>query len=797
MAKRSRGVRLLVMLAAGLLSAATLAVCIVAGLYLYFGPQLPDAGDIGQTQLNEPLRIYTADHKLIGEYGTERRIPLTYDQIPRAQVYAFVAAEDDRFFKHPGVDYQGLARAVVHLITTGRKTQGGSTITMQLARNLYLTRDKTYTRKIKEMILALRLESKLSKQQIMELYLNKIYLGERAYGVGAAAKVYYNKPIDRLSLAQMAMIAGLPKAPSAFNPIANPERAKQRRDYVLDRMHALGFIDDAAYQSALKTPVSAGEDEERRDTNPVRYDARYVAEMVRQDMVARYGDSAYTGGYRVTTTLSSKRQEAADNALRKDLLAYDARHAWHGPEKHLDAATLDNDSALHDALDNMSERGGLVPAVVTATDGSNMQLVTAQYGRITIGASQMPWLSAGKNASQLAKRGDVVRLAYTGSKDQSKAWTLAEIPKVQGAMVAMNPHTGGIEALVGGFDYGLSKYNRAVQARRQPGSSFKPFLYSAALAHGFSAATLVNDAPVVYNTPGLDNSWRPQNYSGKIFGPTRLREGLVHSRNLVSIRVLRRIGVGNAIDWASRFGLPADQMPHNLSLALGSASFSPLQMAEGYSVFANEGFRVKPYYIQKITDGRGNVAFQAEPKVACDDTFDCPALADTAGPQDDSRLAERAIPADNAYIVGDMMRDVIKHGTGRGALKLGRNDLSGKTGTTNDQIDAWFVGFNSNLVAISWVGFDKLTPMGHAETGAHAALPMWVDFMRIALDGMPDATPKQPDDIQTVQIDPDSGQRSLGGGGIPEIFRPDEIPTVEQAKRSGKHDSANEVQQLF
>lgn len=795
MKKRSRGVRIVVVLLAGLLSAATLVVCVVAGVYLYFGPQLPDAGDIGKTQFDEPLRVYTADHKLIGEYGTERRKPVTYDQIPKQQVNAFVAAEDDRFWQHPGVDYQGLMRAAVNLVTTGSKTQGGSTITMQLARNLYLSDAKTYTRKIKEVILALRLESKLSKQQVMELYLNKIYLGERAYGIGAAAQVYYDKPLAKLDLAQRAMLAGLPKGPSAFNPIASPARAKQRRNYVLERMHALGYIDDAAWKHARDAPISAGQS--NGEKSPVRYAARYVAEMVRQDMVARYGDKAYTGGFTVTTTIRSQRQKAADHALRKGLMAYDARHGWHGPEKTLDSATMDDSQALQDALDGMVSRGRLVPAAVLSTDGQDIHLVTGQYGKITLGARQIPWLHGHKAASSLVGRGDVVRLASTGSKDDAKQWSLAEIPDIQGALVAMNPHTGGIEALTGGFDFGLSKFNRAVQARRQPGSSFKPLLYSAALANGFTAATIVNDAPVVYQGSGLDNSWRPQNYSGKIYGPTRLREGLVHSRNLVSIRVLRRIGVGAAIKHISKFGLPPDQMPHNLSLALGSASFSPLQMAGAFSVIANEGYRVKPYYISKITDGGGKIVFRAKPRVACDKADDCPALAHTGGSDDGSRLAPHVIKSDNAYIVGDMMRDVIKHGTGRGALKLGRKDLSGKTGTTNNQIDAWFSGFNANLVTVSWVGFDKLKPMGRSETGAHAALPVWTDFMGTALAGKPEAMPPKPDDIETVRIDPHTGQRALHGGGIPEIFRKGHAPTVEKARHSGKHDSSNEVQQLF
>ena len=788
-----RAARFVVFLIAGLLSAATLAVCVVAGVYLYFGPQLPQAGDIGETEFNEPLRIYTADRKLIAEYGVERRLPRTYDEIPKAVVDAFVAAEDDRFFEHPGVDYQGIIRAAIHLIETGRKTQGGSTITMQLARNLYLTNDRTYVRKIKEIILALRLESKLSKEQLLELYLNKIYLGNRAYGVGAASEAYYNKPLDELDVAQTAMIAGLPKAPSRYNPLASPERAKQRRNYVLSRMQTLGMISDETYEQAIDAPVTAGENDTERED---RQEADYVAEMVRQDMIARYGDKAYTEGFDVTTTIESGRQGAADRALRRDLLAYDARHEWHGPEKTLDTATLDDAQALREALEKMSVIGGLVPAVVERVAQRSATLVTERYGEVTLDAGQMPWLGQGQSADALISRGDVVRLAHTGSDDEARAWTLAAIPEVQGAMVALDPDTGAIEALSGGFDFDASKFNRAVQARRQPGSSFKPFLYSAALDNGFTPASIINDAPVVYGG-GIGEAWRPQNYSGRIHGPTRMREGLVHSRNLVSIRLLRSIGIDAAIDHISEFGLPAEQMPRDLSLALGSASFSPLQMAQAYAVFANGGYGVKPYYISRIEDGRGDVRFAAEPRVACERVADCPALEATGGDADSDRLAPRVVDAANAWLIGDMMRDVIRRGTGRRATTLERSDLSGKTGTTNDQIDAWFVGFNADLVAISWVGFDKLTPMGSSETGAHAALPMWIDFMRDALAGTPEAMPPRPADLVTVNIDPETGQRALDGGGIPETFRPNNVPSEEEARRSGDNAPSSEVEKLF
>jgi penicillin-binding protein 1A len=790
----SRTGRVVVFFIAGLLSAATLLVCVAIGVYLYFAPGLPQPSDALHMPINEPLRIYTADHKLIGTYGAERRLPVTYDQIPHKMVQAFVAAEDERFFQNPGIDYRGLLRAAIHLITTGHKTQGGSTITMQLARNLYLSREKTYVRKIKEIILALRLESTFTKQQIFQFYVNKIYLGEHAFGVGAAARTYYQKPLGKLTLAQIAMLAGLPKAPSGFNPIVHPARAKQRRAYVLGRMHALGMINDTAYQKALAAPITAHQRTPSKDRN----EARYVAEMVREYMVAHYGKKkAYTHGFKVITTIDSQRQREANRALRKDLLAYDGRHDWHGPEKTLSKATMSDPQKSKKALADMIMRGGLVPAVVTAVGDQHITLMTQKYGQVKLGADQIPWLHGHDSAAKLVSPGDVVRLAYTGAKDKAKAWTLAEIPKVQGALVALDPHTGAIEALVGGFDYGLSKFNRAVATRRQPGSSFKPFLYSAALANGFTAATLVNDAPVVYGASGVASAWRPQNYGGTISGPTRLREGLVHSINLVAIRVLRSIGIPTAIQYISKLGLPAKQMPHNLSLALGSAAFSPLQMAGGYAVLANEGFRVKPYYISEIKNAHGKKLFQAHPQVACDNIMNCPALMAVDDPPDKQHLAPRVIKADNAYIVGDMMRDVIRHGTGRAARKLGRHDLSGKTGTTNQQTNAWFAGFNANLVAVSWVGFDNPKPLGFGETGAHAALPMWMDFMGSALAGQPEALPTRPKNIVTVKINPQTGQRALGTGGIAEIFRRGHAPTIEEAKHSGKHAPAAEVKQLF
>lgn len=793
---KSLSLRLLVGLLAVLLSAATLLVLVAVGAYMYFSPQLPDTEDVGQTRLNEPLRIYTADHHLIGEFGTERRIPVTFDEIPDKLANAFVAAEDDRFWQHAGLDYHGLMRAGINLLTTGRKTQGGSTITMQLARNLYLSGERTYTRKFKEMLIALRLESELSKEEILALYLNRIYMGHRAYGVGAAAQVYYGKPLKELTLAEQAMIAGLPKAPSAFNPIANPKRAKQRRNYVLDRMHKLGYIDDRAWQKARVADITAGK--KTGQAGPLRYQAQYVAEMVRQDMEARFGDRAYTGGYNVTTTLHGKRQLAANKALQRGLLKYTARHGWPGAEKSLDDNVVDDKEALQDELDEMPIRGGLVPAVVLKTQGSTVELATSQYGRVTLSAQHIPWLANNQATSQLVKKGDVVRLVNVAAGGKEKQWRMTAIPQVQGALVAMNPHTGAIEALVGGFDFSLSSFNRAVQARRQTGSAFKPFVYSAALDNGYNAATIINDAPIVYHSPGMKKAWRPRNFSGRVHGPTRMRDGLVFSRNLVSIRVLQGIGLDPAIDYISQFGLPRQQMPRNLSLALGTAAYSPLQMAGAFSIFANSGFRVKPHYISKIEDGRGDIVFNANPRLACDDLDECPALEQVDTGDHEPRLAKRVIDEGNAFIMNDILRDVIKRGTGRRAQVLDRKDIAGKTGTTNDEVDSWFPGYTRDLVTVVWAGFDQLKPMGGSEGGAYFALPIWIDFMGTALKGTPEKLPPKPEDIVTLNIDPNTGNRlPEGGGGIAEYFEKGHEPAVETVEPEDGSDSNADVEELF
>ncbi|HLQ84556.1 MAG TPA: PBP1A family penicillin-binding protein [Salinisphaeraceae bacterium] len=768
-----------------LLTALLLAVCVAIGLFLYYGEQLPATNHVTQATINEPLRIYTANGELIRSFGGKLRLPVTYEQIPQILIEAFLAAEDDRFFQHPGVDYQGLARAALNLVATGSKSQGGSTITMQLARNMYLSRERTFTRKFKEIILALRLESRLGKRQILALYLNNVYLGSGTFGVGAAAKVYYDKEVDELTLAQAATIAGLPKAPSLDNPRHDPERARSRRAYVLGRMLHNELIDQAAYEQAMAQPIVTAE----RGASERFRGADYIAEMVRREMIERYGDEVYSQGYRVYTTINIGRQSAAVHALRDNLLAYDARHGWRGAQKTLPEEVLSDDKALQQALAEHAAIGSLLPAAVLATEGAQMTLATHKHGDITLGAAANPWLKRGAAADSLVSPGDIVWLRQTEAED--KPWQLAQIPEVQGALIALNPMTGAVQALVGGFAFKLSNFNRAVEAYRQPGSAIKPFIYAAALANGFTAASLINDAPVVYGTSS--GAWRPENYGRGIHGPTRLREGLVHSRNLMTIRLLRAVGIGNTIDFLTRFGLPRERMPRNLTLALGTPTFTPMQMAAGLAVMANGGYRVMPYLIDRIENARGELVFQAEPAVVCQQATGCdPLLEAHTQAELDAPWAPRVIAADTAYIIGDIMRDVIQRGTGGGARVLGRNDLSGKTGTTNDMVDAWFTGFNSRLVAVAWVGFDNPHTLGARETGARAALPIWVDFMRIALQGVPESIMPRPDEIVNVRINPHTGQKALDGGGIAEIFSRDAAPTAKEARTHREFDPTEE-----
>ncbi|MEQ1440529.1 penicillin-binding protein 1A [Fontimonas sp. SYSU GA230001] len=756
--------------------------------------ELPSVASLRELQLAVPLRIYSADGRLIGEFGAERRALLRYDELPPQLIGAFLAAEDDRFFTHPGIDWQGLLRASFKYLSTGEKSQGGSTITMQLARNVFLSSERTFTRKFKEILLAIRIERELSKEQILELYLNKIFLGERAYGVGAAALVYFDKDVGALTLGEMATIAGLPKAPSRDNPVASPERAQARRDYVLRRMRDLGRVSQQDYQAALEEPVVV-----RPYRAKVDVEADYVAEMARAELVAQYGEDAYARGFVVTTTIDSARQAAANAALRNALLEYDQRHGWRGPESRIEPALLQpgRERELARAFERLPTIGGLEPAIVTDFRADRVSLVTRQ-GSLTLAKPAFEWarLSVEKNPLQ---PGEVVRLQVT-----SAGARLAQVPQVQGALVALDPADGAIQALVGGFDFYAGKFNRATQARRQAGSGFKPFLYSAALENGFTPASVLLDAPVVYDDPGLESSWRPENYGGDIQGPMRLREALVQSRNLVSIRLLQSIGVATARDYVPRFGLPQDRLPQDLTMALGSAVFTPLELARGYATIANGGFVVDPYFIREVRDSSGRTVFAAQPRRACAECAEPqpPASgatdpAATPAPADPS-LAPRAIDPRTIWMITDILHDVTVRGTAAKVAQLGRNDLAGKTGTTNDETDAWFNGFQKHLVAVAWVGFDQPTPLGRGEVGGRAALPAWMDFMRVALKDVPQETLPRPAGLAEVRINRNSGRLAAAGdpAAIFETVPQDRIPEPEDAAAQ-RRDETDGLQDLY
>ncbi len=751
-----------------------LGIVSVLGAYLYVRPELPSTAELRDMRMQVPLRVYTRDMKLIAEFGEVKRRPLVYEQIPPLFVKAILAAEDDRFFEHPGVDYQGLLRAVVNLVTTGEKTQGGSTITMQVARNFFLSRDKTYLRKLSEIFLALNIEHELSKEEILTLYLNKIYLGNRAYGIAAAANVYYGTTVDHLTLPQIAMIAGLPKAPSAYNPIANRKRATLRRNYVLRRMHELGFIDDTAYEAARNHV-----DKARLHGLDIEVKADYVAEMARKYMVEHFGNGAYSDDYRVVTTIDSRLQRAARAAHCQALIAYDRRHGYRGAEDHVELTSLERPADWDAVLRDRYTVCGLVAALVTAVDQDHATLRLPDGRVVELGPKAFKWARpfiderhrgpTPASPAQVLSVGDVVRL-----QDTKAGWRFAQLPDVEGALVSLAPDDGRILALVGGFDFRRSKFNRVVQAYRQPGSNFKPFLYSAALEKGFTPASLINDAPVVFDDPGLEDSWRPENYSGRFFGPTRLREALIHSRNLVSIRLLRAIGTDYVIDYASRFGFERDRLPRNLSLALGSGVTTPLTLATAYAALANGGYRITPYLVDRVYGPGDALRYQADPERVCPDETGCED-AETGRP---IKPAKRIMTPENNYLMNSLLRDVIRRGTGRRARRLGRHDLAGKTGTTNDQKDAWFSGFNRDIVAVSWVGFDQVHSLGRRETGAKAALPMWMAYMKVALADRPEHPLVRPPGLVTVRIDPQTGllARSDQKHVLFETFRTANVP---------------------
>jgi penicillin-binding protein 1A len=773
-------------LAAAALGIATL----ISGAYLFLQPSLPSVEAMRRIELQVPLRVYSRDGKLIAQIGEQRRIPVTYDEVPEMVRQAFIAAEDDRFFQHAGFDYAGILRSLVVNLVPGKRLQGASTITQQTARNLFLTQDRTWRRKVQEMFLTHRIEREFSKQEILGLYLNVISFGKRTYGVAAAADLYYGKKLDELTLAEAATLARVPQAPSRYNPISDPEAAAQRRAYVLRRMREIGYIDEATERAAAAEKVRAREHAQSFDI-----EAPYVAEMARLELVRRFGAAAQNEGWRIFTSIDSKMQQAANVALREGLLDYDRRHGWRGALARVTLPEGDAVDALDEALEGQPSPGKLVPAVVVKVGPKDARLYTRDAGFVDLGWEGMSWarpkvgLGTGaspKRAADVLARGDIVLVSLTKAVPPATAAKaeLAQLPEAAAALVALAPNDGAVRALVGGFDYfdrKVGKFNRATQAKRQPGSGFKPFLYSAALDKGFTTASLILDAPFVIDDPSMEEAWRPENSSGDFAGPMRLREALVKSRNLVSIRLLQAIGMSPAMQYAERFGFERSTLPRNLTLALGTNSATPLQVAAGYAVFANGGLRIQPWFIERIEDPKGQMLFQAAPRRASCATGDAAEGADeTAGCRlPDEQRAPRAISAANAWLMTDMMREVITRGTGRRALALGRNDLAGKTGTTNEARDTWFNGFNRSLVASVWVGFDQSQPLGEGEEGSRTAVPIWVDFMRGALSGVPQRGWPMPDGLVQARVSPATGELASVDDptGIFETFLADRMPT--------------------
>ena len=767
-----------------LLGSMAAGIAAVAVVTLVLLPTLPPIQDLADAELKVPLRVYTADGELIAEFGEEKRIPVKFEAVPPQLVQAILAAEDHNFYEHHGVDVLGILRAAWYNLRAGSSAQGASTITMQVARNFFLSPEKTYSRKFKELLLAFKIERELSKEQILELYINKIFLGHRAYGFAAASQVYYGTPLEKLALPELAMLAGLPKAPSRDNPITNPQNAVERRNYVLRHMHNLGYIDQPAFEQAVATPLTAS-----RHVMRYALEAPYVAEMVRQHMYQTYDEKAYAGGFHVYTTLLSKNQRAANDALRRALLDYDIRHGYRGAAGRVSLSDSPELETLDDALKDYRVVADLLPGIVVEVGERTASVYTQDGTKIDVEWAGLAWARPYVNentvgappekASDVVKRGDIVYLKPLEDSEEGVRWRLAQIPDVAGALVSLRPRDGAILALAGGFDFYQSSFNRAIQAERQPGSSLKPFVYAAALEKGFTPATTVSGAPIVIEDVNLEDEWRPENYSRQFFGPTRLRKALALSLNLVSVRVLRAIGPAYAADYLTRFGFDAAKLPRNLSLALGNAATTPLQMATAFAVFANGGYRVQPYFIQRVEDGRHNLLEQTRPMLACsacDLSADAPqkapglsnAVTEAAPPQ----KAPQVLSPQISFLMTSMLQDVVREGTARGARVLGRDDLAGKTGTTDEYRDAWFNGFNSDVVATAWVGFDQLASLGRGEAGARAALPMWIDYMRTALDGVPEQALMPPEDIVAAYVDAETGTPVVGPGpnAIEEYF---------------------------
>jgi penicillin-binding protein 1A len=760
--------------------------CVLMGLgvayalcasYVYLEPSLPSAEGMRTMPLQVPLRVYSRTGALISQIGEQRRIPVRYEDIPPLVRNAFLAAEDDRFFQHGGVDYFSMLRSIWVDVTTGDYSQGASTITMQTARNMFLTMDKHIKRKLQEVFLTMRMEREFTKEEILETYLNVIFFGQRAYGVAAAAEVYFGKPLNELSVAEAATLAGLPQAPSRYNPVTSPRHAEERRHYVLSRMRALHYIDAPTAERAMHEEIRAREYAPRFEV-----EAPYVAEMVRQEIVSRFGEAAINAGYRVTTTLDGRVQTVANRALRLGLIEYDRRHGYRGAVRRVFIPADATNRSLEALLGGTPPMGNLYPAVVVAAGPTALKVYVKDNGYEQLDADGMAWAKPkAQRADAFLHKGDVIFvLPGTGGNAQ-----LAQVPEAQGALVALDPRDGAVVALVGGYDYFSNAFNRVTQAKRQPGSGFKPFLYSAALEHGFTPASVIMDAPIVIDEKGIEQTWRPENHGGSFSGPTRLRDALVHSRNLVSIRLLRAVGTDEVIPYAARFGFDPAVMPTGLTLALGTLPATPLQVATGYAAFANGGYKVEPYFIQRIEDATGKLVYQATPRQVCE-ACEIAQLADTPSPAlpalpalaapdaahvdqappieqwlppmvPPERQAPRIITAANAWLMDDIMGDVIRRGTGIRAKVLGRGDIGGKTGTTNDSRDTWFNGFSPRLQASVWVGFDLDESLGEAEEGSSVAVPIWTRLMKEALRGVPDLPRPQPPGLVSARIDVHTG----------------------------------------
>jgi len=714
-----------------------IAAVALAGIVVVMAyPQLPSLDVLTDYQPKIPLRVYTADHQLIGEFGEERRALVRITEVPAIMKQAILAAEDERFYTHGGVDTLGVLRAAYSNFVGGGKRQGASTITMQVARNFFLSSEKTLTRKVYEALLSFKIEHSLSKDEIFQLYINQIYLGQRAYGFSSAAQIYFGKPLKDITVAEAAMLAGLPKAPSSFNPVANPKRAKLRQLYVLRRMHELGFINDAQYAEAQEATLSI-----KRETNDFGVHAEFVAEMARQIAYEQYHEDIYIKGYSIMTTINSAEQEAAYRSLRKNAMDYDRRHGYRGAEGYVDMAEIQSeaDEALDVALNDHENSGDLIAAVVLSAQPGSVRAYLRGGETVTINGEGVkfaaPMMGDKAPPNKRLRRGAIIRV----NRDAKKQWQITQMPEVESAFVAASPIDGAIRALVGGFDFNRNKFNHVTQGWRQPGSSFKPFIYSAALEKGYTPASVVADEPIVI--PGGETgsqAWAPKNYDGKYDGPMTLRTALAKSKNMVSIRLLRAIGTQYTQDYITRFGFDANKHPPYLTMALGAGSVTLWQQLTAYSVFANGGYRITPFIVHQIVDDKGKIIAETHPLVAGDESL-------------------RVIDARNAYLMDSMMHDVVRRGTATRALSLKRSDLAGKTGTTNDYIDAWFCGYQPTVVGIAWIGFDQPRKLGSGETGGSAALPIWIGYMETALKGVSESQMEEPEGLVTIATDDPSG----------------------------------------